>query len=311
MEEHVQQTQEGTQSMTDADRSVTFLGLGAMGSALAATLLGHDRRVTVWNRTPARAEALIDRGATGAATLREAVTAEGPLIVCLYDHASVHETLDPAVDALRGRTVINLTTTTPGEARELASWATEHGIAYLDGAIMATPPMIGAPGAHILYSGPRQVFDSHRELLDLWAASNYEGDDPGLASLFDLAMLSGMYAMFTGFLHGTAMVQSAGLTAAAFAERASAFLAAMTDSFTLSAKAIDSRDYSAPPQSLDWTITVLDTISRASREHGVAPVPVDMIQTLVQHQIDVGHGADDFDRIIETMRRPDADNDDT
>lgn len=288
--------------MTDMHGPVTVLGLGAMGRALVTALLDAGQPVVVWNRTPGRARELVERGAAEAGTAHEAVTAGGPVVACLYDHASVHETLDPVARALRDRTVINLTTTTPNQARELASWMDEHGAAYLDGAIMATPDMIGAPGAQILYSGSRTVFDAHRKLLDLWAASTYEGEDAGMASLFDLAMLAGMYPLFTGFLHGAAMVQSAGVTAAAFAERAAPFLAAMTGSFAHTAQVVDSGSYRPPVQSLDWTITVLETIARASHEQGVDPVPIDMVKALVRQQIDNGYGAEDFDRIIEAMR---------
>lgn len=287
--------------MTESATSVTFLGLGAMGTALAGAAL-DGRRVTVWNRTPNRMQGLVDRGAVGSATVRDAVSEGGPVVVCLYDHASVKETLQPVADALHGRTVINLTTTTPEEARELASWAADQNIAYLDGAIMAVPQMIGTPDAQVFYSGSREVFDAHHDLLDQWAASSFEATDPGLASLLDLAMLSGMYSMFAGFLHGVAMIQPAGITAAGFAERTAPFLAAMTTSFASTATVLDSRDYSDPPQSLDWTLAALKTISRASREQDVLPAAIDLISTLAEQQINAGHGADDFNRIIEAMR---------
>ena len=46
------------------------------------------------------------------------------IVVCLFDHRSVHEVLDPLADRLAGRRLINLTTTSPEGARELADWAT-------------------------------------------------------------------------------------------------------------------------------------------------------------------------------------------
>src|SRR5918996_263690 len=42
---------------------VSVIGLGAMGSALARALLSNGHRVTVWNRTSAKAEALVQDGA--------------------------------------------------------------------------------------------------------------------------------------------------------------------------------------------------------------------------------------------------------
>ncbi|GAA1711472.1 NAD(P)-binding domain-containing protein [Isoptericola hypogeus] len=284
---------------------VTMLGLGAMGRVLAAALLdaGHD--VTVWNRSPGRDVDLVARGARPAATVRDAVGAGRPgggtVVACLYDHASVHETLDPVAEDLRGRTLVNLTTTTPNESRELADWASRHGIVFLDGAIMATPPMIGAPGAAILYSGDEDVFGEVRGLLDVWATSTFEGADPGRASLLDLAMLSGMYTMFAGFLHGAAMVGADGVSARDFAARAAPFLAAMTEAFAADAATVDGGDYSAGGQSLDWSD--LGHLVRASEDLGVDPAPIAMVEELRRRQVDAGHGRDDFARIYESLRR--------
>jgi 3-hydroxyisobutyrate dehydrogenase-like beta-hydroxyacid dehydrogenase len=280
---------------------VTVLGLGTMGSALAATLLDAGYDTTVWNRTPERAAALSARGATAAPTIGAAVTAHPLVVAVLFDHASVHETLDPVIEQMRGSALVNLTTTTPNEARELAAWAAGHGVRYLDGAIMATPPMIGGPGAAILYSGLREVFDDARPVLDRWADSTYDGADSGLASLFDLAMLSGMYSMFAGFLHGAAMAGSAGMSATEFAGRATPFLSAMTDSFAHFASVIDGGDYTVPgQQSLDFSD--LSHIVRASEEQGVRPTPIAAVQELISKQIAAGHGAEGFARIYESLR---------
>jgi 3-hydroxyisobutyrate dehydrogenase-like beta-hydroxyacid dehydrogenase len=288
--------------MTTPDRTgVTVLGLGAMGSALASALLDAGHETTVWNRSPARAAGLAARGAAAPSDIADALAAHPLVIACLLDHASVHETLDPVIGTMRGSTLVNLTTTTPNEARELAGWAAEHGVDYLDGAIMATPPMIGTAEASILYSGPREVFDDVRPVLDRWATSTYDGADPGLASLFDLALLSGMYTMFAGFLHGAAMAGSAGMTATEFAARATPFLSAMTFAFAHDAAVIDGGDYTvAGQQSLDFSD--LSRIVHASEEQGVASGPVAAVQELIGEQIAQGHGAEGFARIYESLR---------
>ncbi len=55
-------------------QTVAFLGLGAMGSRMANRLLGQGHTLKVWNRSPAPAEALGERGAVRAATPCEAAT---------------------------------------------------------------------------------------------------------------------------------------------------------------------------------------------------------------------------------------------
>lgn len=280
---------------------VAVLGLGAMGSALAAALIDAGSPTTVWNRTPGREADLVARGATVEPSARATVRTSQLVITCLFDHASVHETLDPVVDELSGRTLVNVTTTTPNEARELAAWAAEHGVAYLDGAILAVPEMIGASEAAILYSGSAEVFEAQRDLLDLWGNSTYYGTDAGMASLYDLAILSGMYVMFAGFVHGAAMVGSVGVPATEFAAKSMPFLAAIVPHLKGLADVIDGGDYGVPgQQSLEFS--ELSKFIRACEEQGVSAEPIAMVQTLIRRQREAGHGADGFARIYESLR---------
>lgn len=280
---------------------VSVLGLGAMGSALAEALIQAGHTTTVWNRTPAKADALAARGATAAATAGDAVRAAPLIIACLLDHASVHEVLDPLTGDLAGRTLVNVTTTSPAQSRELAEWAAAAGVAYLDGGIMAVPGMIGKPGSSILYSGSAEVFEQYKHVLDLWGASTYFGDDAGLASLYDLALLAGMYVMFAGFMHGAAMVAPAGVTARQFAGMAAPWLSAMTGMLDEYATVIDGGDYTVEgQQSLEFSS--LDDILAASSAQGISTEVVAMVQTLIQRQIDAGHGKEAFPRIIESIR---------
>lgn len=286
--------------------TTTFLGTGAMGSAIAAATLERGQDVVVWNRTPHRARPLRDRRATVATRVEQAIAGDGPIVACLLDHRSVHDTLAPVADQLAGRTLINLTTTTPNEARELSAWAAAHDITYLDGAVMAVPEMIGGPDSAIFYSGSVQAFEQHRALLDLWGGSNFFGPDAGMASLYDLAMLVGMYTMFAGFLHGAAMVGSEGIPAAEFAARATPFLSAMTDGFAELAATVDAKDYTgAGQQSLRFTQSALAALLRASTEQGIDTAVLKPVHDLVDRQVTAGFGAYGTARIYEALRSAD------
>ncbi|SNY77392.1 3-hydroxyisobutyrate dehydrogenase [Nocardia amikacinitolerans] len=281
---------------------VTVLGLGAMGQALAAAFLKTGRSTVVWNRTPGKDADLVAAGAVGAATVDEAVHAGEVIVVVLLDHASVHAALDPVAERLSGKQVINLTSTAPEEARELGRWAEQHGIDYLDGGIMAVPPMIGQPGASILYSGSRKVFDDNRELLESAAAADYFGEDAGLASTWDFALLSSMYGMFAGFLHGAALARSAGASVSAFAERATAWVTAMAQLIPEYGRIIDGGDYTTDVQHLNFHKAAMDAIVRASRDAGVALDVIGPIKNLIDRQVADGHGALAFERTFEELR---------
>jgi 3-hydroxyisobutyrate dehydrogenase-like beta-hydroxyacid dehydrogenase len=284
---------------------VTFLGAGEMGSALAHAAITAGYRTTVWNRTSARADALTAEGATAAETVGDAVAGADLVLVCLFDHASVHDVLDPVAPILKGQSVINLTTTSPDGARELAQWAAGARINYLDGGIMATPEMIGTPGSTIFYSGAREVFDAHRTLLEKWGTADYFGPDSGMASLYDLALLAGMYAMFAGFFQGAAMVAGAGVTATEFAERAVPWLQTVAPSVAEYAAVIDGGDFSVPGQQ-SLVFSDLTDIIDAGRGQGVSTEVTDAVQRLIQRQVDAGYGAHGFARIFESIAKPEA-----
>lgn len=297
----MKQHDDGHPPAGNGDTAVTVLGLGEMGRALTAAQLDAGHRTTVWNRSPGRAAELAAHGATVAGSAGAAVDASPLVIACLLDHDSVHEVLDPVADRLAGRALLNVTTTTPKQARELAAWASTHGAAYLDGGIMAVPEMIGGPGAAVFYSGDRTVFDDHRATLDLWGESTWFGPDAGMASLYDLAILAGMYTLFAGFLHGAAMVGSEGVPAAEFAARAAPFLAAMTGALAGFATVIDGGDYSVEgQQSLEFSD--LGDLLQASTDQGVSTEVIAPVQALIRRQIAAGHGKDGFARIYEEIR---------
>ena len=270
-----------------------------MGSALTAAAVTSGRTVTVWNRDRAKADHLA--GVTVADSPADAIRASDVVVVCLLDHASVHAVLDPVAHAVRGRHVVNVTTMTPAEARALADWTGNLGAEYLDGGVMAVPEMIGTPAGEVLYSGSADVFDAHRGLLESWCRAEYLGTDAGAAALYDLALLAGMYSMFAGFFHGAAMVGTAGVSATEFAGRATPWLQAMADGLADFAAVVDAEDYGAAgQQSLHFSDPRY--IVTASRDAGVRTDLIDAVRALVLRQIDAGHGADGFARVIESFR---------
>ena len=287
--------------MTD-EKSVTVLGLGAMGSALAAAFLSAGRSVTVWNRSAGKAGELVARGAAEAATVEEAVRASGLVVACLWDHRSVHETLDPVTGALAGRVVVNLTNGTPGQGRELGRWAGEHGFALLDGGIMAVPPMIGGPGAFVLYSGPEEAFTTHRDALDALGESRYVGPDHGMAALYDIALLSAMYGASMGELSAFALVRSAGVAASEFAPLLQRWTAAVSGFHERTAELVDTRDYTRDVVSnLGMQAAAYHNLIDAAHEQGVSPELIAPLYPLMLRRVAEGHGHEDNVGLIELL----------
>ncbi|MEV3937440.1 NAD(P)-binding domain-containing protein [Glycomyces sp. NPDC049804] len=281
--------------------STTILGLGAMGSAIAARLRETGHATTVWNRTAAKTEPHVAAGSNAAATVAEAVRAGELVFVVLLDHASVREHLDPVAADLKGRTVVNLVTTTPGQARETAAWAVEHGIPYVDGAIMAVPSTIGDPSARLLYSGDDHVFDTARPVLETLGTAEYTGEDPGIASLKDMALLSAMDLMLLGYVQAIAMMRSAGTSAADTAREVETWLAAMLPHGRELAAIVDGGTYDTGGQSVDFDRFGIRSLITASREQGVRADLLEPHQKLLEELAATGHGDSDWIRIIERL----------
>lgn len=288
-----------------AGTPVTVLGLGSMGRALARALLAAGHPTTVWNRTPGRADALVADGGVLAPTAREAAAASPLVIVCVIDHDAAHELLDPMVETLRGRAVVNLTSATPEKARQTAAWAEAHGLDYLSGAIMVSTPLIGTSDALVLYSGSRQVFDDHRASLAAIAAdSDYLGHDAGLASVLDLGMLDLFFTGMTGFLHAAALVGADGVVAKAFLPYAERIGALLQHTFAELATDVDAGTYPGEEDNVEMELAAVEHIAEASLARGIATTLPELVRAVLVDTVERGHGRDGFSSTIEVLRDP-------
>ncbi|MFD5557123.1 NAD(P)-dependent oxidoreductase [Streptomyces sp. NPDC127068] len=282
-------------------QSVTVLGLGNLGRAVAEAFLAAGHPTTVWNRTPSRADALVARGAVRAASPVEAVAASDLVVVTVLDHDTARDLLAPAAAALPDRTVVNLTTSTPGPARELAAWAGAQGARYLSGAVYAVPQTIGTDEAFILYSGPEEAYGSHRAALDLLGPGTHVGADPALAAVHDVALLSGMYGMFAGFFQAVALTRSEGIPAAALTEHLVTWLKAAADALPQFAKEIDAGEYGTQTSSLEMNATGLRNILAATEAQGLSTDLIAPLLPLFDRQVAEGHGAQSLARAVESL----------
>ncbi|MBG1232642.1 NAD(P)-dependent oxidoreductase [Aestuariivirga litoralis] len=200
--------------------AVTVLGLGAMGGALANGLLKRGLPVTVWNRSPDKAEALVEQGATFIPDLSAAIGASPVTIMCLSDHAACMSVLNgKAIAAAAGRTLIQLSTITSAESRELASRMAAASVRYLDGQILAYPDDILEARANLVCSGPPEVFNEHAATLRAMAGNVYHvGASHGAAPSFAKAHDSFSLGCYLSLLQGAAMCASSGVDLRAWSD---------------------------------------------------------------------------------------------
>lgn len=122
--------------------NIGFVGLGAMGSAMAHNLLTAGYRVTGHDLSEAARDRLTAAGGTAAVSPRAAAEAADLVVTVLPDAPDVEAALTGAAGVLslpcEGRLLMNCSTIDPAEARRLAAKAAEAGWSYLDCAVGRT-----------------------------------------------------------------------------------------------------------------------------------------------------------------------------
>ena len=191
-------------------KSVTVIGLGPMGRATVKILLAAGVDVTVWNRTPGKAEALAELGAKPAATVAEAIAANDIVLLSLIHYDAMYGVLEQGPADLTGKTIVNLSSDSPAKSAKGAGWVLDRGARFLTGAYMTQSDDIQHPASHLYVSGPKELHDSLRPLLELLCKNEYLGADYGLAQLYYQAGLAMFHAYLTSLQQALAMIERSG-----------------------------------------------------------------------------------------------------
>jgi 3-hydroxyisobutyrate dehydrogenase len=142
--------------------NIAFLGLGAMGSRMAANLIKAGHTVTVWNRDTKKAEALVALGAKIAGTPKAAAANADIVISMLRDNeASRHVWMSAETGAMpamrRGALAIECSTLTIDHIKSLAQFANTYGLSFIDAPVAGSRPQ--ADAAQLIFFAGGSVQD--------------------------------------------------------------------------------------------------------------------------------------------------------
>ncbi|MFE5893992.1 NAD(P)-dependent oxidoreductase [Streptomyces sp. NPDC056462] len=285
-------------------QEVSVIGLGPMGRAMASVFLGKGYQVTVWNRTAGKADELVAGGADRADTVHDALAASELVILSLTDHHAMYAVLGSATDALSGRVLVNLSSDTPDSARSTARWASGHGARYLTGGVQASPPGIGQPGSSTFYSGPKHVFDAHREALEVLTGTDYRGEDPGLAALYYQVSMDLFWTTMLGWLHALALADAHGVSAEEILPSAASVLSGMPDFLAFYTPRIDSREYPGDIERLAMGVASVDHVLQTARDAGIDTSLPSAVLEIFRRGTAVGHADGSATSLIEVLKQP-------
>jgi len=167
---------------------IGFIGLGAMGAAMAANLLDKGHAVTVWNRSPGPVAELVALGATAANGVEATFKADIVLSILAHDQAIRDVLLDALPSARPGLVHVNLATISTALARELTEAHAALGLGYVAAPVFGRPPVARAGGLNVLAAGaPEAVAAAMPVLEDLATKVWPMGEDPVRATAVKIA----------------------------------------------------------------------------------------------------------------------------
>lgn len=297
------------------EKIATVIGLGSMGSTLARLLLQNGYRVTVWNRTAAKAAPLVAQGAVLAPNVAQAIAASPIIVVCVYDYAAAREILaDQNVSAaLSGRLIIQLTTGSPEDARVSERWAHDHGAEYLDGAIQAAPGQMARPDTTLLISGAETAFRRGEALLAIFGGNiKYLDVRISAAAAMDLATLSYVYGAVIGFFHGARICEVEGFRVDTYGKIVAEIAPSFGEFLRHEGGVIQSGNFAVSESPLSISVEATERLAQTARATGINSEFPTFVASFFKRAHAAGYGGEEAAALIKVLRdAPNASNEPT
>lgn len=142
---------------------IGFIGLGIMGRGMAANILRAGFPLTVWNRTPGRADELVAAGAQLAASPAEVAARSDIVISCVSDTPDVEAVIFGPQGVIEGAQVgmlmIDMSTISPQGAQRFAARLGESGIGFLDAPVSGGSEGAARGTLSIMVGGPAELVE--------------------------------------------------------------------------------------------------------------------------------------------------------
>jgi 3-hydroxyisobutyrate dehydrogenase-like beta-hydroxyacid dehydrogenase len=199
----------------DGEMKVGFIGLGNMGAGMAMNLLKAGHELTVHNRTPAKAKALVERGAQSAANVAEACRGDVVITMLADDHAveSVAFGEAGAIASLRpGAIHISSSTISVALAEKLAAAHANKNQRFISAPVFGRPEAAAAAKLYVAVAGASDAVETCMPLFQAIGQLTFRfGDKPSLANLVKLSGNFLIASVIESLGEAMALVGKAGL----------------------------------------------------------------------------------------------------
>lgn len=202
--------------------AVGFVGLGAMGSRMVKRLLGAGHAVRGWNRTRAKAEALLRAGMLPADSPRAAAQGAPVVFSSVADTAAlraVAEGPDGIVAGLEAGAVwVEMSTVSPAAIQELAAVAAARGATLLDAPVSGSVGTVEQGQLSIYVGGDEAGVERVRPYLSALGPTITRVGPVGSAATMKIAINLGLAVQMVAFSESVLLAERAGIDRAAAVE---------------------------------------------------------------------------------------------
>lgn len=226
---------------------VGFVGLGNIGTPMAERLAASDHDVVVYDVAFDRVQALVEKGATAAASVAELAAQVDVLSVMVRDDDQVRTVVAEACargslpDRRAPLTVAIHSTIAPRTPRQLEVTAAKHGVRLVDAPVSGGPMGAAEGTLAILVGGSDEAFAAARPALEAMGSKVIHAGPIGAGTAFKLARNLMHFVSFTAATEAQVLAEAAGLDLKALGD-----VVRHTDAITGGAGAIMHRETSAP-----------------------------------------------------------------
>jgi 3-hydroxyisobutyrate dehydrogenase-like beta-hydroxyacid dehydrogenase len=199
-----------------------FIGLGHMGSAMAANLIRAGHEVTVFNRTPGKSDPLIALGAHQAGNLAGACRGDIVITMLADDEAASRIALgsDGIVENLsKGAIHLGMSTISVAMSKRLAEAHAKSGQRYVAAPVFGRPDMAAAAKLFIVAAGDRAAIEDCKPVFDALAQKTSTiGAEPSAANLVKLTANFLQAAVIESLGEAIALIGKAGIDRRAYVD---------------------------------------------------------------------------------------------
>lgn len=199
---------------------IGFIGLGIMGSAMAANLAKAGFKVTVWNRSADKCTLLAGLGCTVADSPRVVAECSDVVIAMMADPGAVQSVRDGAdgilVGLRSGAGYLDMSTVDAETSLESAGLAHQKGALFLEAPVAGSRKPAEDATLTIMAAGDRALYDTALPALEAMGKKILYLGNVGNAARMKLANNLVMSGMLTAFCEGMALASGSGLDTAQF-----------------------------------------------------------------------------------------------